>query len=75
MKDEQNIMAELFEPTLLNGMELSNRFVRSATWEGQPIPPPTWRPRASWPVPPNVTVRQGTMQGVWQDAAWKTAVR
>ena len=34
MKDAQNVMAELFEPTLLNGMELSNRFVRSATWEG-----------------------------------------
>jgi 2,4-dienoyl-CoA reductase-like NADH-dependent reductase (Old Yellow Enzyme family) len=27
-------MAELFEPTSINGMELDNRFVRSATWEG-----------------------------------------
>jgi 2,4-dienoyl-CoA reductase-like NADH-dependent reductase (Old Yellow Enzyme family) len=27
-------MAELFERTVINGMELANRFVRSATWEG-----------------------------------------
>lgn len=27
-------MAELFEPTVLNGMYLANRSVRSATWEG-----------------------------------------
>ncbi len=27
-------MAELFEPTSINGMRLANRFVRSATWEG-----------------------------------------
>ena len=27
-------MATLFEPTLINGMFLPNRFVRSATWEG-----------------------------------------
>ncbi|HUT71229.1 MAG TPA: hypothetical protein VMW89_11180 [Desulfatiglandales bacterium] len=27
-------MAELFEQTVLNGMTLANRFVRSATWEG-----------------------------------------
>lgn len=27
-------MAELFERTAINGMELKNRFVRSATWEG-----------------------------------------
>ncbi len=27
-------MSKLFEPTVINGMELSNRFVRSATWEG-----------------------------------------
>lgn len=27
-------MSKLFESTRLNGMELSNRFVRSATWEG-----------------------------------------
>ena len=27
-------MAELFEQTILNGMTLANRFVRSATWEG-----------------------------------------
>ena len=27
-------MRELFESTVLNGMKLSNRFVRSATWEG-----------------------------------------
>ncbi|HEX9909851.1 MAG TPA: hypothetical protein VGA86_03115, partial [Desulfatiglandales bacterium] len=27
-------MAELFEPTVLNSVALSNRFVRSATWEG-----------------------------------------
>ena len=27
-------MAELFEPSEINGMTLSNRFVRSATWEG-----------------------------------------
>ena len=26
--------AELFEPTTINGMRLTNRFVRSATWEG-----------------------------------------
>ena len=31
-------MAELFEPTVLNGMTLSNRFVRSATWEGLAAP-------------------------------------
>ena len=24
----------LFEPTTIRGMELANRFVRSATWEG-----------------------------------------
>lgn len=27
-------MTTLFEQTLINGMELANRFVRSATWEG-----------------------------------------
>jgi len=27
-------MPDLFEPTVLNGMTLANRFVRSATWEG-----------------------------------------
>jgi 2,4-dienoyl-CoA reductase-like NADH-dependent reductase (Old Yellow Enzyme family) len=27
-------MTELFEPTVLNGMSLANRFIRSATWEG-----------------------------------------
>ncbi len=27
-------MTSLFEPTRINGMTLSNRFVRSATWEG-----------------------------------------
>lgn len=27
-------MAELFESTVINGMNLANRFVRSATWEG-----------------------------------------
>jgi 2,4-dienoyl-CoA reductase-like NADH-dependent reductase (Old Yellow Enzyme family) len=27
-------MTELFETTTLNGMQLANRFVRSATWEG-----------------------------------------
>src|SRR5208337_2577905 len=27
-------MSELFERSVINGMELSNRFVRSATWEG-----------------------------------------
>jgi 2,4-dienoyl-CoA reductase-like NADH-dependent reductase (Old Yellow Enzyme family) len=31
-------MAELFEPTVLNGVVLSNRFVRSATWEGLAAP-------------------------------------
>ncbi len=29
---------ELFEPTIINGMPLSNRFVRSATWEGLATP-------------------------------------
>ena len=27
-------MNELFEPTELNGLQLKNRFVRAATWEG-----------------------------------------
>jgi 2,4-dienoyl-CoA reductase-like NADH-dependent reductase (Old Yellow Enzyme family) len=27
-------MSELFESTRINGMELANRFIRSATWEG-----------------------------------------
>lgn len=27
-------MSILFEPTIINGMSLANRFVRSATWEG-----------------------------------------
>ena len=27
-------MSILFEPTIINGMNLANRFVRSATWEG-----------------------------------------
>jgi 2,4-dienoyl-CoA reductase-like NADH-dependent reductase (Old Yellow Enzyme family) len=27
-------VTDLFEPTVLNGMNLANRFVRSATWEG-----------------------------------------
>ena len=31
-------MAELFEPTVLNSVALSNRFVRSATWEGLAAP-------------------------------------
>ncbi len=37
-------MADLFETTTINGLELKNRFVRSATWEGlatdQDGPPP-----------------------------------
>jgi 2,4-dienoyl-CoA reductase-like NADH-dependent reductase (Old Yellow Enzyme family) len=31
---EDESMTDLFEPTVLNGMTLANRFVRSATWEG-----------------------------------------
>jgi len=31
-------MADLFEATVLNGLVLSNRFVRSATWEGLAAP-------------------------------------
>ena len=31
-------MAEVFEPTVLNGVALSNRFVRSTTWEGLAAP-------------------------------------
>ena len=31
-------MAELFEGTVLNGLVLANRFVRSATWEGLAAP-------------------------------------
>jgi 2,4-dienoyl-CoA reductase-like NADH-dependent reductase (Old Yellow Enzyme family) len=31
-------MADLFEGTVLNGLVLSNRFVRSATWEGLAAP-------------------------------------
>ena len=27
-------MSKLFEPTIINGMILANRFVRSATYEG-----------------------------------------
>ena len=27
-------MTKLFEHSTINGMELANRFVRSATWEG-----------------------------------------
>jgi 2,4-dienoyl-CoA reductase-like NADH-dependent reductase (Old Yellow Enzyme family) len=35
---EEEDMAELFETTVLNGLVLSNRFVRSATWEGLAAP-------------------------------------
>jgi 2,4-dienoyl-CoA reductase-like NADH-dependent reductase (Old Yellow Enzyme family) len=31
---EEGVTDYLFEPTVLNGMALANRFVRSATWEG-----------------------------------------
>jgi 2,4-dienoyl-CoA reductase-like NADH-dependent reductase (Old Yellow Enzyme family) len=31
---EDDGMTDLFKPTVLNGMTLANRFVRSATWEG-----------------------------------------
>ncbi|MFP4444905.1 MAG: NADH:flavin oxidoreductase, partial [Desulfosudaceae bacterium] len=31
-------MSRLFEKTVINGMELPNRFVRSATWEGLASP-------------------------------------
>jgi 2,4-dienoyl-CoA reductase-like NADH-dependent reductase (Old Yellow Enzyme family) len=31
---EKYIMSALFESTVINGMSLANRFVRSATWEG-----------------------------------------
>ena len=34
MKGERPQMSKLFKETKLNGMQLSNRFVRSATWEG-----------------------------------------
>ena len=34
MKREREKMSKLFEETTLKGMHLSNRFVRSATWEG-----------------------------------------
>jgi 2,4-dienoyl-CoA reductase-like NADH-dependent reductase (Old Yellow Enzyme family) len=27
-------MSHIFEPSIINGMELPNRFIRSATWEG-----------------------------------------
>ena len=30
----ETLMAVLFEPTVIHGMSLANRFVRSATWEG-----------------------------------------
>ena len=33
-RSEEEGVTDLFEPTVLNGMTLSNRFVRSATWEG-----------------------------------------
>jgi 2,4-dienoyl-CoA reductase-like NADH-dependent reductase (Old Yellow Enzyme family) len=35
---EEENMAELFETTVLNGVALSNRFIRSATWEGLAAP-------------------------------------
>jgi 2,4-dienoyl-CoA reductase-like NADH-dependent reductase (Old Yellow Enzyme family) len=35
---EEESMADLFEPTTINGMQLKNRFVRSATWEGMARP-------------------------------------
>jgi 2,4-dienoyl-CoA reductase-like NADH-dependent reductase (Old Yellow Enzyme family) len=31
-------MSILFEPSVINGMKLANRFVRSATWEGMATP-------------------------------------
>ncbi len=34
MKREREEMSKLFEESALKGMRLSNRFVRSATWEG-----------------------------------------
>jgi 2,4-dienoyl-CoA reductase-like NADH-dependent reductase (Old Yellow Enzyme family) len=34
LQEEEEYMAKLFEPSEINGMTLSNRFVRSATWEG-----------------------------------------
>ena len=37
-------MAEIFEPTNLSGIELANRLVRSATWEGLANPDGTVTP-------------------------------
>jgi 2,4-dienoyl-CoA reductase-like NADH-dependent reductase (Old Yellow Enzyme family) len=34
LQEEEEYMAKLFETSEINGMTLSNRFVRSATWEG-----------------------------------------
>jgi 2,4-dienoyl-CoA reductase-like NADH-dependent reductase (Old Yellow Enzyme family) len=34
IKKKENKMSKLFEASEINGMKLSNRFVRSATWEG-----------------------------------------
>lgn len=33
-KEEKEKMSKLFEESTLKGMQMSNRFVRSATWEG-----------------------------------------
>ncbi len=38
-------MANLFEPTEINGMKLQNRFVRSATWEGMAADDGTCTPK------------------------------
>ncbi|MBR9980384.1 MAG: NADH:flavin oxidoreductase [Desulfatitalea sp.] len=40
-------MASLFDTTTINGLELGNRFVRSATWEGMAADDGTCTPRLS----------------------------
>jgi 2,4-dienoyl-CoA reductase-like NADH-dependent reductase (Old Yellow Enzyme family) len=76
-------MSKLFEPGTINGMELSNRFVRSATWEGMAADDGTVTPRlvetmvalakggVGMIITSHAYVRQEGQAGPWQIGVYK----
>ncbi len=76
-------MSKLFESGKINGMELSNRFVRSATWEGMAADDGTVSPRlietmialakggVGMIITSHAYVRQEGQAGPWQIGVYK----
>ena len=76
-------MSRLFEKTTINGMELQNRFVRSATWEGMAADDGTCTPRLAdlmgelaegkvgLIISSHAYIRQDGQAGPWQLGIYK----